>query len=114
MRRPKCHTARNLPLWVALQKVSNDQPTQTMTDQINWHTRFFMFGQPAVQPAAMVGKIMRDAKIPKPVTLIAKFGEFFGKRSHRPGMHMQTMNKDDKRFGLAFYHKAFCIYDLYL
>ncbi|WP_248789317.1 hypothetical protein, partial [Escherichia coli] len=68
----------------------------------------------AVQTAAMVGKIMRDAKIAKSVAFVAKFTEFFGKRSHRPGMHVQTMNKDDKRFGLAFYHKAFCIYDLYL
>ena len=88
MRRPKCHTAGNMPLWIALQKVSNDQPTQTMPDQINRHTRFFMFGQPAVQTAAMVGKIMRDAKVPKPMTLVAEFGEFFGKRSHRPGMHV--------------------------
>jgi hypothetical protein len=29
-------------------------------------------------------------------------------------MHVQTMNEDDKRFGLAFYHTAFCIYNLYL
>ena len=67
-----------------------------------------------MQTAAMVGNIMRNAKIAKSVTLVAEFGEFFGKWSHRPGMHVQTMNEDDKRFGLAFYHKSFCIYDLYL
>jgi hypothetical protein len=59
-----------------------------MSDQINGRTRFFMFGEPAVQTAAMIGKIMRDAKIPKSVALVAKFAEFFGKRSHRPCMHV--------------------------